>query len=149
MSTEDKHADIEKRTPAQQVTDYIEGRAWGGTESYRQSAIPGLLFTDGVFHVAVTCGAHWLIDVIASWQPSIRKRHGEQAGFQLWILEASKRVEGAWMVEAWTDTPPKHDSDSTGKLMAQQAIGHSDFPKELSPFRLWVEHGVLLLPAEH
>lgn len=59
-----------------------------GTASYTRHPL-GLLLTDGAAYLAKAAGAYWLMDVIASHQPAIR-RHPEAARlgeFQLWQLE--------------------------------------------------------------
>jgi len=55
-----------------------------GTEAYHRHPL-GTSFTDGMMYVAETCGAYWLLDLCASWQPEIRKK---LAGipFQVWRL---------------------------------------------------------------
>lgn len=56
----------------------------------------GLLYTDGMLHLAETCGAHWLIDLVASWQPKIAKKMQRPgldpglASFQVWRLRQTK-----------------------------------------------------------
>lgn len=106
----------------------------------------GLIYTDGIEFVAKTCEAYWLIDLVASHQPEIRKRWPNDHDFQVWNLtkiENDRQFE--WLAEAWTDTP---FSEGSFKL-ASQRIPYSDFPDELSPFEFWVEGGTMLLKQEH
>jgi len=128
---------------AEAVREYA--RYCGGTSEYhRAGPRSNLLYTDGVLHLAEACQAHWLIDLIASHQPSIRERRPDLCGFQVWRVEATGGDR--WTAEAWSDTP----GDGGSILLARQTIGYSDFPEALSPYTgLWVESGILLLSAEH
>jgi len=111
-----------------------------GTEHYYRAFPPSLKFTDGIKFVADTCQAHWLVTAIASHQ---RIAIPPEVGFQVWELAGPKTEDKPWILSCWSDTP----GEST--LLARQEIEYSDFPKELLPFRMWVEGNVLLLPAEH
>ena len=126
----------EKTDKAGLVEDYI--RHTMGTENHYLHWDRRFKYTDGVKYVADTCGAHWLIDAIASHQPAIIKKGGSR--FQVWQFE----VKGSkYLLSGWTDTP------GCSSLLAKQTIEYTDFPAELMPFEFWVESGVLLLPAEH
>jgi len=104
-----------------------------GTTQYYESPL-GLLFTDGIKHLADRVGAYWLIDAIASWQPKARKIDPE---FQLWEL-AVDHDRRAVLSFRRDDGLPTH---------IQQKIEYTDFPQ--GHIRLYVERGVLLLPSEH
>ena len=106
-----------------------------GSDSFYKHFL-GLTYTDGIAFVAETCGAHWLIDIVASYQPKLRREE-----FQVWRLRHMD--SGAWAIECFPDTP------SEGNRLVYQRIESSDFPEELSPFMCWVEHGTMLLPREH
>lgn len=115
----------------------------GSENVYR--GLCGLLFTEGVRYVADTCGAFWLVDAIASHQGAARVR---REPFQVWNLEregltpdAGEPSEG-WVLSAWDDSAHK------SHLLARQVIPYSDFPPDLSPFKLYVENGTCLLPEE-
>lgn len=104
----------------------------------------GLVYTDGIKFVADVCEAHWLIDLVASHQPEIRKAHDELRTFQVWLIKpAEGDVQGGFIAEAWSDTP----ENST--LLARQLCEYTDFPPELMPFEFWVEGDVMLLKEEH
>lgn len=126
------------------VRDYIAHTT--GTENHwAHPLLKRFRYTDGVKFIADVCEAHWLIDLIASHQlkPQVR-----QESFQVWVLRTgSFRVEGemvtGWLAEAWTDTPGE------SRRIVRQTLEYTDFPAPLMPFKLWVEGGVLLLPAEH
>ena len=108
----------------------------------------GLHYTDGVRFVADTCGAHWLIDIIGSHQPSARREASDgrhvylsDVTFQVW--ELAQVDDGTFEATAWSDTPHK-----STYLIGQQ-LEYTDFPLKLMPFIMWIETRVLLLPREH
>lgn len=105
-------------------------------------------YTDGMAFVAETCGAHWLLDVVASHQPGIAARlrkHGLR-DFQVWRLTYSptRGRTARWVVDAWSDTPEAPEA----VLLARQTIAFSDFPTELSGFEFYAEAGVVMLKEE-
>jgi hypothetical protein len=118
------------------VNEYI-AQTTGTGDWYRHWA-GGLIYTDGVLFVAETCGAHWLIDLIASHQ---RKPKLRRNPFQVWQL--TKEKDGTFAARCWDDTPGE-----SNRLVTQK-FDYSDFPDDLLPFTLWLESGTLLLPAEH
>ena len=126
----------EKTDKAGLVQDYIRNTM--GTENHYLHWDRRFKYTDGVKYVADICGAHWLIDAIASHQPAIIKKGG--CRFQVWQFEAKN---SKYLLSGWTDNP------GCSNMLAKQEIEYTDFPTELMPFKLWVESGVLLLPAEH
>jgi hypothetical protein len=110
-----------------------------GTENwYRHGLMPRLIYTDGVKYVAETAGAYWLIDLVASWQPTIGKC--ERPEFQNWNL-----VRGAGSAATITC------DDGDGNIMAQQEIEYTDFP--LAEFGFYCvdddEHLVMMLKSEY
>ncbi len=109
-----------------------------GSETWHRHLL-GVLFTDGIKHVAETCGAYWLIDAVASWQPKIRQKPGGQE-FQVWCL--AQRGEG-WRLDCWSDTPDK------STLFCKQDIEYSDFPADLAPFEFYCIDGTVLLKDEY
>ena len=62
-----------------------------GTTQYYPHFL-GLLYTDGIHHLAEHAGAYWLIDAIASWQPEVRSIEKD---FQLWELVVIFTVRSA------------------------------------------------------
>lgn len=117
-----------------------------GSQEWHKGSFPPIIYTDGPKLVADTCGAYWLIDVIASWQPELRRKNGRFPPFQVWHLtkEYDKKEErDFWIIRCWSDTPGK------STRLAYQKIPYSDFPDELLPFTMWVEGGTIILPAEH
>jgi hypothetical protein len=106
----------------------------------------GIDYTDGMHYVAEICGAHWLLDLIASHQPTIRRKHPELHGFQLWILTKNTDDPDSplWIIDAWSDTPTSEHAVG----LATQEIQYSDFPDGLLPFEFYVENNTALLKEE-
>jgi len=87
-----------------------------GTENwYRHGLMPRLIYTDGIQHVAETAGAYWLIDLVASWQPTIRKC--ERPEFQNWEMRKGSGTSATITCD-----------DGDGNIMAQQELEYTDFP---------------------
>ena len=111
----------------------------GTTDKYQHGLMRRLLYTDGAKFVADTCGAHWLIDLIASWQlkPKVRREP-----FQVWSLAAGRKPRECIAV----------CEDGNGNRVASQRIHFSDFPAGLMPFKFWCERGgdgqTIMLPEE-
>jgi len=102
-----------------------------GTENYYQNLL-GLKYTDGVKYLADKAGSHWLIDLIASYQPKLRDHR-----FQLWSIK--KTGENSAEVYCQEDLgEPK---------LVRQEIEFTDFP--LDKFKLYCVDDVLLLPSEY
>ena len=105
-----------------------------GTVEYHRH-FTGLQFTDGVLFLAENAGAHWLVNIVASYQkramrdPMLRE-------FQVWRLAVAKDRTAVVTCERDTDD-----------VFLKQEIEHTDFP--LESVTLYVENGVLLLPSEH
>ena len=127
---------MESRTPAERVQDYM--RQTNGSETFHRGTM-GFTFTDGVKYVADECGAHWLIDLIESWQtrPEVKAET-----FQLWSLENTGGDTDGWVITCRTDSAPD------GRELCRQELAVSDFPVALSPFTIYLEHGTILLPNE-
>ncbi len=123
-----------------------------------------LIFTDGIKFLAETCGAFWLIDVVASHQLAIRRVLAKHSlrDFQVWRLILNRAVSGGaevWEVDAWSDTPESYAGPEPASVkLAQQTIGYFNFPEELchvgvidpatAGFQFWVEHGTMMLKEE-
>ncbi len=93
----------------------------------------GLLFTEGVKHMAETFKAYWFIDLVMSHQVNANVR---KHPFQTWTL---KRLLDSKFAAIATD--------GNDNVIAKQVIPFSDF--EADELTLWLEEGVLLLPSEH
>lgn len=125
------------------VREHIAHSSGGSTQMYRHS-LSRVIYTSGVQFVAETLGAHWLVDAIISHQHTARVR---RETFQIWTFRTKRVPADGWMLECWTDTPGSEHA----QRVAVQAIEYSDFPRplvEASPFKLYLENGVLLLPEE-
>ncbi len=91
--------------------------------------------------------AFWLIDVVASYWPQIRRMN---ADFVVWRVRSDGSDKGVF-VEAWSDTPNDERSDDgeQSALLVIQQIEYSSFPRELLPYKFWQEGEVVLIPEEH
>ena len=104
----------------------------------------GICYTEGVRFAAELCGAYWLIDAIASHQ--FGKVKAEP--FQVWTLhvaskDAPKQKNSVAAILICTDG----DKGDGAVELARQNIEYTDFP--IDKITIWVEDGVMLLPAEH
>lgn len=109
-----------------------------GTENYYRHWTGALVYTDGVKAMAEMCGAYWLIDSIASWQPTCR-RDEMLREMQFWTLK--RMGAGTWDLRVERDE---------GNIAFSQPIEFSDFP--MNEMKLWVQAGspmVLMLPSEY
>jgi len=125
-----------------------------GTHQWYRHWTGALNHTDGIQYLAEACRAHWLIDIVASYQPGLDDE------FQVWRLEKAPTRDNPdrWVVHAWNDTPGRwqeKDSEENGiiKRRVRQFIPFTDFPEELSGFEWYVERGmcgaIMLLKGEH
>ena len=115
-----------------------------GTENYYRHWTGALFFTDGVAALG-EAGAMWLVDAIASYQPTKELRHNARLQqFQSWTLDVDEDKAVLTCRE-----------DSGCPAVVTQRIDYTTFP--IGSFNLWVEAGwvndghalVLLLPLEH
>ncbi|MGA2258278.1 MAG: DUF6876 family protein [Thermoguttaceae bacterium] len=100
-------------------------------------------FTEGIKFLADKAEAHWLIDLIASWQIKPKVRREE---FQVWILKVNRHPpKGKPMAYArcYSDTP---EPDNANQVCVQ-GIPYTDFP--LDEIKLWCVNGTLMLPGEY
>jgi hypothetical protein len=106
-----------------------------GTEQWYRHTL-GILYTDGVRHVAQQGGAYWLIDAIASWQFESDVRDDAMLQeIQFWKLVVNEDCSAVLTCERDTDD-----------VAVTQNIPFTDFP--LRSIRLFLEDGVLMLPSE-
>lgn len=91
----------------------------GSDEFYKH--LFGVIYTEGIQHVAELCGAYWLIDIVASYQPVLVKSQRTRE-FQLWELIVTETKDGSReaVVTCREDTgePP----------VVTQKIPYTDFP---------------------
>ncbi|MFB2891977.1 DUF6876 family protein [Aerosakkonemataceae cyanobacterium BLCC-F50] len=117
-----------------------------GTDNYYKHWL-GFQYTDGIKFLADNAEAYWLLDAIASYQPTLRQ-NPRLRDFQLWLLVVGNEhnfikpnPENKAVLTCWEDTP------SPGvKPAVTQQIEYTDFPLQL--ITLYLENRVLLLPSE-
>lgn len=105
-------------------------RQFTGTESYHRWSMlfPRMLLTDGAKYVAEnggTNGAYWLMDAVASHQPTALKNERLQ-DFQLWKLQVNP--DKSAVLTCWEDSGP----GQTPKIT--QNIEYTDFDKDSFEF---------------
>jgi hypothetical protein len=131
---------------AEAVRDYAR-QTIGSEDLHRHGLCRWFYSTDGVQFLATTCGAHWLIDAIASHVATSKRLQAEP--FQSWTIHP-KGPRGLLLLCTDGDKGP-------GPItLAEQEIHLSDFPRELLPFGLFLERGqvagkagfTLMLPQE-
>lgn len=104
---------------------------FSGTENWYKHWL-GILYTDGVKYLAEKANAYWLIDVVASYQKTLK-----DVPFQLWTLTVKEDRSAIIQMREDGDVPPR----------VEQFIEYSDFP--LESIKLYFIDGVLLLPSEY
>jgi len=105
----------------------------------------GMLYTDGIHFVAEQAGAYWLIDVVASYQPKMRKNPGLR-DFQLWNVKIDPENPSGCIVTM------RDDSGEGSSEFVRQVIEYTDFPLVNfgdEGFGFYVENNVMLLKGEH
>ena len=115
-------------------------RNFYGTEHYYR-ANPGLLVTDGVKFLADNAGCYWLLDMVWSYLPVLRK--SRDTFFVVVLTKEGVETPGA-VFSIQDDVPPS-------KTYATQAIEFTDFP--LDEIKMYLiragEDAVLMLPKEY
>jgi hypothetical protein len=103
-----------------------------GTTKYTKHWL-GYLMTDGIVALAEAADCFWLLDAIASY------RHNKNLSkdFQSWKLK----------VDTENKTATLTGTNGNDKAIVSQDIEYTTFP--LDEVDIWVEGGVMLLPAEH
>lgn len=109
-----------------------------GSEQFYRHPFGGIIYTNGVKILAESCGAYWLVDLIASYQPYPKVK---AEPFQVWTL-SPVGDEAALAMAA------DGDKGNGPVVLAKQEIAFTDFPRDLLPLRLFLEHGTLMLPEE-
>jgi hypothetical protein len=134
ISHKTKETGMSERTPGRLTLADLE-QFCGSTEYHKHWS--GMLFTDGILYLAETAGAHWLVDIVASYQSDKRVRSNKRLReFQLWELSVANG-QGVVLLR----------EDSGEPAVLSQEIEYTDFP--LESIKLYVEGGVILLPSEH
>lgn len=135
----------DQKVSAAAVRDYM-ARTVGSQKLFKHWT-GRLTYTEGVKFVAETCGAHWLIDAIASYQT---KPAFDRHRYQSWILTIPPDGTSEGHPAVLVAIAQTND----GKVrLARQEIPYTDFPPDLSPFTLYADNGrgdrVLMLPREY
>ena len=91
----------------------------------------GMIITEGAKALADNFHCYWFLDVIASYQPQLRKE-----GFQVWTL--TKYDDDSCLIRC---------TDGNDRQLKSQEVDYTDFAATSAT--LWVEHNVILLPSEH
>lgn len=117
-----------------------ELRHFYGTEHYYR-ANPGLLVTDGVKFLADNAGCYWLLDMVWSYLPVLRK--SRDTFFVVVLTKEGVRDPGA-IFSIQDDIPPN-------QTYAQQAVDYTDFPLDEIVMYLSAteEEFVLMLRSEY
>ena len=123
--------DDKKMTP-DEIEAYLMN--FSGSEHLYRHWTKRFVYTDGPKWLADTCGAHWLIDAIASHQPQAMKDR-KLAEFQVWELRVND--DRSCSVVCLRD----EDDEAF-----RQEIEWTDFP--LKTIRFYLENGTLILPNE-
>lgn len=115
-----------------------------GTEQwYRRFG--NLIYTDGVRFLAETAQSYWLLDLVASYQPTLARKTSAFGGtgipFQLWTLTVDLDHTSAVVT---------CQEDDGAEAIVRQEIEYTDFP--LPELTLYCEqsdgHRFLMLPGE-
>ena len=115
-----------------------ELRRFYGTEHYHRTN-PGLLVTDGVKFLADNAGCYWLLDMVWSYLPVLRKSRDT---FFVVRYAGTPGVSGLFSI---TDDIPANQT------YAAQAVEYSDFPLDEIVLYLSAteEEFVLMLRSEY
>jgi hypothetical protein len=107
-------------------------RQFSGSDTVYRHWSQRLVYTEGVLFLAENSGSFWLIDAVASHQPTVVNEE-----FQLWTLDVDLTKHTAVL---------ECRADSGLPALVRQEIEFTDFP--LATIKLYVENGVLMLPNE-
>jgi hypothetical protein len=101
-----------------------------GTQAYYQG-FGNIKYTDGIKIMADKFNAHWLIDVVSSYQTYKAKG----IPFQIWTIKSTGEKAVVEMIE------------DTGKpVLIRQKVNFTDFPQGI--LKMYCIDGILLLPSE-
>ena len=116
------------------------------TDNHYRHQLTGLLYTDGVRHLARQAECYWLIDAIASYLPMIR-RDDYLSRFCFWELVITPNPETGAMNQATLIC--RGDTDEEPAVL--QEIEYTDFPDhcDINPLKLYQCSGVLMLTSEY
>ena len=92
-----------------------ELRNFYGTEHYYRH-MPGLVITDGVKFLADNAGCYWILDIVWSYLPVLRKSRDT-----FFVVRYAGTPGASGLFSITDDIPPN-------QTYAQQAIDYTDFP---------------------
>ena len=115
-----------------------ELRNFYGTEHYYRH-MPGLVITDGVKFLADNAGCYWILDIVWSYLPVLRKSRDT-----FFVVRYAGTPGASGLFSITDDIPPN-------QTYAQQAIEHTDFPLDEIVMYLSAteEEFVLMLRSEY
>ena len=105
-----------------------------GTGCYIRDPLTGLLYTDGIEHLADRAKANWLIsDIAAIWRhhPAVK-----EARFLVWILIV---LDGRAVLICREDTG--------APILYTKEYDYTDFP--VGTWKMYLVDGVLMVPSEY
>jgi hypothetical protein len=108
---------------------------FSGTSSYVRDPLTGLLYTEGIVHLADRAEAHWLITDIGAvfrFHPAVKG-----VRFQLWILAVDRENKAVLTCREDSDTP----------VIYEQKYEYTDFP--VGSWKMYLVDGVLMVPSEY
>jgi hypothetical protein len=105
-----------------------------GTVDYYRHWTRRLVYTDGIKYMADKGAAHWLVDIVASYQT---EKIVVNEPFQCWTL--TRKTGHEFVVEM--------NDGNTKTPIVRQEIPYSDFP--LDTITMYFTDGVLMLPTEY
>lgn len=116
----------------------------GTTQYYK--AMFGLLLTDGTKDLAERCSAWWLMDIVASIQPKLRRK-----GATLSVLDMTVNDDGTAEIVVHNGNSPDHPEDGPYEVYHKQSIFWTNFP--MPKVKLFIsphmETFVCFLPSEY
>lgn len=121
---------------AQEVADL--GQFTGTEQWYEYGLNKSYTYTDGIRHVARSCEAYWLLDVIFSHAMHLKGNPELDTEFLVFKLEVKEDNSAVFTCEDGNDNEFKE---------ARQVIPYTDFPAKT--FKCWFVNNVLLLPSEY
>jgi hypothetical protein len=150
----------------EQIQEILAG-CINGSEHLHRASLGDLLSTDGVVLIAEAGKAYWLIDAIASYQGSLRRRKDWDAinRLAIWRLDVFNlptqeapserraagyrrrfnRDFGSEIGHADALLSLRLDTDTP--VLVEQWNPHTDFP--CHELELWTSNGVLMCPREY
>ena len=106
------------------------------SEGYHYNAIvrkAGIVYTEGIRMLVIECQAWWLMDAIATHQPTAMK-DGMLKDMQFWTLTVKNGS---------ADLICERDA---GDIAIRQEIPYTDFP--LDSIKVWLERGMAMIDGE-